>query len=188
MNITRLLLFIPLLAGCAPHALRIQSDVVVQPDALRLAQVMVVATRDDIVRAEAYEAILTAGVPDEDLSDGSVVLARVYCCGGISQNLSEEFQHRTMLLVPKGMKVGLGDIVELRVGRPPREGDGGKLNTVTRLVQAVDEQERRSREKSETCWWDPKDDRLWLRVLYCDWMPTEGWKKQEGSYPAWFKP
>jgi len=38
------------------------------------------------------------------------------------------------------------------------------------------------------CWWDPKNDELWLRVLYCDWMPNEGWIKQNGINPAWFKP
>jgi len=26
------------------------------------------------------------------------------------------------------------------------------------------------------------------RVLYCDWMPGEGWIEQGGIYKAWFKP
>ena len=86
-----------------------------------------------------------------------------------------------MLYVPKGLNVALDDIVEVRVGRPPEKGDAGLLNIVTRIVQ-------RYEAGKEDCWWDPKNDRLWLRVLYCDWMPREGWIEQGGLDPAWYKP
>jgi hypothetical protein len=86
-----------------------------------------------------------------------------------------------MVYIPKGLKVDIGDIVEVRVGRSPKSGEAGLLHTVTRVVQKY-------KEKGEMCWWDPRDDRLWLRVLYCDWMQKEGWIKQGGTKPAWFKP
>ena len=167
--------------------LRIQSDIV-PVGSLRVAEVVSIGTREDILKAEAYKAIITAGVADSELVDGSIVMARVFCCGGLSESLSEERIHALMLLVPKGLKVMKGDLVEVKVGRPPEKGDGGILNTVTRVVQGYEERVQKSKEYSDTCWWDPKDNRLWLRVLYCNWMPKDGWIKQGGTYPAWYLP
>jgi hypothetical protein len=181
LRITTLVLsLLPVLAGCS-KPLRIQSDFV-PPGSLRVAQVTMFAQREDILKSEAlYKSIIAAGVADSDLVDGSVVVARIYCCGGISKELSSEVSNSLVLYVPKEIKVGLGDFVEVKVGRPPKNGDKGSLNTVTRVVAKY-------KEKPETCWWDPKDDRLWLRVIYCDWMGKEGWHKQGGVNPAWFKP
>jgi hypothetical protein len=159
---------------------RIQSDAV-PAGSLRVAQVTAIANREDILKMEAYKDIVGAGVADSDLVDGSVVMARIYCCGGITKELSSEFVNRRMLYVPKDIKVGSGDFVEVRVGRPPERGDGGRLNTVTRVVAKYGD-------KPESCWWEPRDEKLWLRTPYCEWMSKEGWVKQGGVNPAWFKP
>ena len=169
-----------MLTACSSPPLRIQSGDV-PAASLRVAQVIAVANRQDIVNTEAYKAIIAAGVADADIQDGSVVMMRIYCCGGMSQELSSEFVHRKMAYVPKGMKLEPGDFVEIKVGRPPERGDGGRLNTVIRVVGT-------RTDSRESCWWEPKNDKLWLRVPYCDWMPAEGWVKQGGLNPAWFKP
>ncbi|WP_199385460.1 hypothetical protein [Geomesophilobacter sediminis] len=142
---------------------------------------MVLGKRAEIVQAKPlYDAILADGIRDSEIVDGSVVMARIFCCGGMTDNLSSEKVNSLILYVPKEVTVGRGDIVEVRVGRPPEKGDAGKVHLVTRVVQKYGGNEER-------CWWDPKDDRLWLRVIYCDWMPNEGWIKQGGTNPAWYK-
>jgi len=162
-----------LLMGCATH-LRVHSDISkLPPGSLRLAQVMDNdVTRADIVEAkEIYDALIASGIKDSDIADNSVVLARIFCCGG-----KNETYNATMLFVPPGIKPSVGDLVEVRVGRDPEDGDAGLVNVVTRVVP------------KDGCWWDPKNDRLWVRILYCEWMPKDGWIKQEGISPAWHKP
>jgi hypothetical protein len=170
-----------LLSACSSPPPRIQSDDLPE-GSLRVAQIVAVAKREDILKLkETYTAILAAGIADSDLQSGSVVVARIYCCGGISETLSSEYVNRKMLYVPKGIKAAIGDFVEVRVGRPPLNDDGGRLNAVTRVVaQAGDSPER--------CWWEPRNPSLWLRYPYCAWMPREGWVKQGGTSPAWYKP
>jgi hypothetical protein len=177
---TLVFLLVLFVAACSTPPLRIHSDEV-PAGSLRVAQVVAIAQREDILKLEAYKGIIAAGVADSDLTDGSVVMARIYCCGGPTKETSAEYANRRMLYVPKELRVGLGDFVEIRVGRPPEHGDGGRLNTVTRVVAKDGDQ-------PERCWWDPKNDKLWLRFPYCDWMPKEGWVKQGGISPAWFKP
>jgi hypothetical protein len=128
-----------------------------------------------------YKSIIAAGIVDSDVVDGSVVVVRIYCCGGMSSELSAEYADRRFLYVPKAIRVGLGDFVESKVGRSPERGDSGLLNTVTRVVA-------KQGDNPESCWWDPKNPKLWLRVPYCEWMPKEGWVKQGGMSPAWYKP
>jgi hypothetical protein len=185
-----LLIFLMLiLVGCIAYPLRIQHDVV-PAESLHAAEVIYVATRNDILKAEAYKAIITAGVNDSELVDGSIVMGRVYCCGGISVSISEERIHAVMVYVPKGLKVKNGDFIEFKVGCPPTsvKEDVGLLNTVTRVIKTREELIREYNDPSETCWWDPRDERLWLRVIYCKWMPKEGWIEQRGSYRTWYKP
>ena len=167
-------------AACSTPPLRIQSDDV-PSGSLRVAQVMAIAKRQEILGSDTYREIIAAGIADADINDGSVVIARIYCCGGITKELSSERLSARILYVPQGKKVESGDFVEVKVGRPPEHGDGGRLNTVTRVVAKYGD-------KPEVCWWEPRDPRLWLRYPYCEWMPREGWVKQEGISPAWFKP
>lgn len=177
-SLALLLLF--LVTACSAPLLRIQSDDV-PAGSLRVAQITAVAKREDILKLEAYTDIIAAGVADSDLEDGSVAMARIYCCGGVTKEFSSEYVSRRMLYVPKGIGAAVGDFVEVKVGGPPEHGDGGRLNTVTRVVAKYGE-------KPESCWWEPRDERLWLRFPYCEWMPKEGWVKQGGINPAWFKP
>jgi hypothetical protein len=169
------------LAACSTPSLRIQSDFV-PAKSLRLAQVTAIGTRDVIIQAKpTYDAVISAGIPDSEIVDGSVALARIYCCGGVTRELSSEELNARMVYIPRGLNVAPGDIVEVKVGNPPENGRPGSLNIVTRVVQKYGSDDA-------NCWWDPKNDRLWLRVLYCSWMPSEGWVKQGGIDPAWFKP
>jgi hypothetical protein len=149
---------------------------------LHLSQVIAVATRDQIVKMkQLYEAVKTMQVDDADITDGRVVAARIFCCGGLTKESSSEVRNSLFLYVPKGMDVGLGDIVELRVGHVAEGGQPALMNAITRVVQ-------KSGNDDGACWWDPKNESLWQRVLYCEWMPKEGWIKQGGMGPAWFKP
>ena len=168
-----------MLAACTAP-LRIQSDSV-PPGSLRLAQVTAQAKRAEILELKDLMAALrNAGVKDEDIVDGSVVMARIYCCGGATLESSAEVVNARMMYVPKGMTVGLADVVEVRTALSVGGGDTGTLNTVTRVVQRYGE--------DGPCRWDPDDESLWMRVIYCDWMPKEGWTRQDGLNPAWFKP
>lgn len=175
------LLLCVLLVSCSAQPLRIQTSFV-PPGSLRLAQIMAFGKRDDVVQSKAMlSSIIASGVTDADIQDGSIALARIYCCGGMTDSLSSEKFNALALYVPKELGAKRGDIVELRAGRPSNNGDSGIANMATRVVQRLGEGQ-------ESCWWDPKNDRLWLRVLYCSWMPAEGWVKQDGNSPAWYKP
>jgi hypothetical protein len=176
INTLCLLLLLP---GCAFASL-IHSDLV-PADSLRVAQITDIATREEILQPEEallLKTIRAAGIDDSDL--GSVAFSRIYCCGGITREMSAEYQERRLVYIPKNIKVELGDFVEIKVGREPINGNGGRLNTVTRVVA-------RKSDNTETCWWDPRDDKLWLRVVQCEWMPKEGWVRQGGASPAWYK-
>ena len=165
------------LSSCTSKSLRIHSDEI-PPNSLRLAQVVTIPNRSDIIqRKSIYDAIIANGISDTEIVDGSVIQARVWCCGGMTKSSSPEIGRSKIIFVPKGIHVNLGDIVEVRSGTPVSK----KMNIVTRVVQ-------KTNENKGHCWWDPKDNRLWLRVLYCDWMPREGWIKQGGMSPAWYKP
>jgi len=148
---------------------------------LHLGQVTAAAKTEQIMKMKPlYEAVKTTGIDDADIVDGTVVAVRIYCCGGLTKESSSEVRNSLFLYVPKGMGVDIGDTVEFRVGHVAEGGKSAVMNTVTRIVQ-------KSGKDDGACWWDPKNDKLWLRVLYCEWMPKEGWTKQEGISPAWFK-
>ena len=176
LRITVSLCSLFLVSGCGTGPHRYYSDVV-PADSLRVAQVSHLFARADFVSpsaAEGYKTIRAAGIADSDLVDGSMVQVRLFCCGGPDQGT-------LIVYVPKPLKVESGDFVEIKVGRLPAKDDAPRLNTVTRVVG-------NQADKPESCWWDPRNDRLWQRVTYCDWMEKEGWVKQGGTTPAWFKP
>lgn len=54
-----------------------------------------------------------------------------------------------MVFVPKELKVAIGDLVEVKTGRPPEKGDAGLLNKVTRVIE-------KNGTEDGKCWWDPK--------------------------------
>jgi hypothetical protein len=163
-----------LLTSCATNTLNIQSDFLPE-GSLRVALVIYVATQKEIVESKpVHDALLSSGIKDSEIKDGSVVMGRVFCCGN-------PFSTDMMLHVPPQIGVLKGDVVEVRSGRPPGKDDSGRLNTVTRVRQ-------KSGDGAATCGWVPPNPRLWARVIYCDWMPGEGWIEQDGINKAWFKP
>lgn len=139
----------------------------------RLAQVTAVATRQEM--GVQYENLIaSAGMRDADPCNGRFAKGIVYCCGG--PNLSIWF------CVPSGMDLDPGDLVEVTMGRQPKDGSPGRVNIATQV--------RHKKADAEShCRWDPPGDRLWMRTLYCDWMTQEGWVQTEhwGS-KTWLKP
>lgn len=164
-----------LLSSCA-STLRIQTDFLPE-GSLRMAQVTHIGTQKQVVEFKPlYDALLASGIKDSEIKDGTVAWARVFCCGN-----PLEAEQEIMLYVPPQLGVSQGDIVEVKSGRPPVKGDSGRLNTVMRIRQEFGK-------GVASCNWIPPDPRLWARVIYCDWMPSEGWVEQGGINSAWFKP
>ena len=57
----------------------------------------------------------------------------------------------------------------------------GTINTATRVRQRKDA-------SNPQCRWVPDNEKLWMRVLYCDWMEAEGWVEKKGFESTWLKP
>ena|SRR5215471_9831369 len=148
----------------------------IQAGALRMAEVVGVAAKAQIRGGWTYEVLVRSGVNPSQIQDGSLAGARVYCCGG-----PNEEETAILFYVPNGMSVEAGDIVEVRMGRQPDNGDPGAVNTLAQIRQKRDAKER-------PCRWVPPNPRLWVRMLYCDWMPQEGWVERTGMWKAWYKP
>ena len=147
-------------------------------DYLRLGQIVRLGTKTEIEEAQKlYNLLLDSGVNKTEIRDGTVGLARIFCCGG-----PNEAKTALEIYIPSGINPEIGDIVEIKAGRPPKSDDIGKLNTVTIIRQKSDD-------KKGTCRWDPPDERLWVRVLRCDWMESEGWSYERHSMMStWVKP
>ena len=146
---------------------------------LRLAEVVALATRQEIDENKPlYQALRDADIPESEITDGSVGMGRVFCCGG-----RNELETAIWFYIPRNIDVEINDIVEVWSGKEVRQGDTAPSypNTVTRIV------EKPSYGK-QTCRWLPDDPRLWVRVLYCDGLETAGWTRQSGLYPVWIKP
>jgi hypothetical protein len=73
-----------------------------------------------------------------------------------------------------------GDIVEIRMGRASSKNGLGKVNVLIDIRQQKEA-------PASHCSWDPPQDFLWRRVLYCDWMRKEGWTLKKGAYNTWLK-
>jgi hypothetical protein len=149
-----------------------------QAGALRLAQVMTTATREEILKLTVQrEHLLASGLQDSDFKDGSLAMGRVFCC-----HPSLEEGMAIWFYVPPDMPVQPGDIVVVRMGREATKKDpSSKVNTLVEVREKKDAPNSR-------CSWDPPKDYLWRRVLYCDWMPAEGWTLKKGAYTTWLKP
>src|SRR5215831_1051779 len=144
---------------------------------LRLTQIMAVATRDDILKSgESLQHLLASGLKDSDLRDGSLAMGRIYCC-----HPSTEQGTAIWFYVPPDVPVNPGDLVIVRMGRKASKKDPGAVNT------AIQVREKKDTPNSQ-CSWDPQDEKMWTRVLYCSWMPAEGWKLNNGLHKTWIKP
>ena len=163
------------LTSCAT-ASRIYPPVPEETGALRVAEVMQFAQRQQIVSSGIhYERILASGIRDADLRDRSLAVGRVYCCGGPAETRNAPFFY-----IPNDVSVELGDIVEIRMGRQPDQNDPGLVNTVVRV--------RHKGIAQSPCRWVPEREGLWMRVLYCDWMEKEGWVERGGMWKTWLRP
>lgn len=83
------------------------------------------------------------------------------------------------------MTTALGDVVEVSVGYVPskkerKRGATGRVNRAVAVRDNIDAD-------VGACRWDPPNDALWMRVLYCDWMLGEGWERRGGLLPGWYK-
>ena len=143
---------------------------------LRLAEVMSIATRQDIIQSGVhYQHLLASGIPDAALVDGSLGDGKIYCCGG-----PNETGYSVWFYVPSDLKIEVGDIVEIRMGRQARGSDKGTVNVATRVRE-------KHAAPNPSCRWDPPNDKLWARILYCDWMEEEGWTLTKGLNKTWLK-
>lgn len=144
--------------------------------ALRLAQVIDIASRQDILKlTEQRQHLLDSGLKDSDFQDGSLAMGRVYCC-----HASTDEGTAMWFYVPPDAPVQVGDIVVVRMGHESTKKDPG---TVNRLIEVREKKDA----PNSRCSWDPPKDFLWRRVLYCDWMPAEGWTLKTGAYKTWLK-
>ena len=174
-------LLAPLASSCASTAIMPIHPVWVPDDSHRLVEVVHIGTKEEIVgnRKEIYDQLLASGIPEQDIGDGSVAVGFVFCCG---KRLAQAT--RNLFYVPKDLHVELGDVVEIKSGRLPRDGNPGTVNRAVKVRQKVDA-------TVGVCRWDPPDQKL-EQVLYCEWMPTEGWTFEPNRIPlgatqSWIK-
>lgn len=151
----------------------------VESYSLRLAEVVYVGDRSEYEKnPELMSFLKDFGITDSEITDGSVVVGRTYCCGG-----PNEKKTAIWIYVPKPLKLEIGDIVEVWSGEPLIKGDKPKTmpNTAVRVRQ-------KSTDQNKECKWFPENPDLWVRYLYCDWMEEEGWVQQEEKlWPCWIK-
>jgi hypothetical protein len=127
-----------------------------------LVMVAQLASRDETLATGDHGALgllKSQGIRPEEIRDGTVAVGIVYCCGG---KISKET--RLMFYSPPEIQLAVGDVAEMEFGRKPdkKHQDRGKLNKVVAVRESFEDE-------SGACRWDPEDDKLWMRVLYCDW-------------------
>jgi hypothetical protein len=172
-------LFIMVLVTCAVSSAgtsRLYPPSKDESGTLRLAQVVDIGTREQILGLGAnLQHLLASGLKDSDLKDGSVADGRIYCC-----HPSTEQGTAMMFYVPPDVPVEVGDIVEVRMGREATKKEPGAVNVVVQV------REKKGAPDSQ-CPWDPPNNTMWTRVLFCKWMPTEGWTLKNGLHKTWLK-
>jgi hypothetical protein len=147
-----------------------------QAGALRLSQIMQLATREEILKlTSSRQLLLASGLKDSDFKDGSLAMGRVYCC-----HQSTEEGTAVWFYVPHDVPVKPGDIVAIRMGHESTKNNPGVVN------MAVEVREKEGAPDAK-CSWDPPNDRLWRRMLYCTWMPAEGWTRTKGAWATWLR-
>lgn len=143
---------------------------------LLLGQAMYVGTRQEIVESGShYQFLLGTGIPDQDITDGRLVVARLYCCGG---RISED--QAIWAYVPPSISVYAEDLLEIRMGHVPKEADPGVVNTVTAVRQKAG--------IDGPCRWQPDNPSLWMRVVYCDGLEQQGWLQRGKLRKVWYLP
>jgi len=143
---------------------------------LRVTQILHLATREEILGLRAsLQLLFASGLKDSDLKDGSLAIGRIYCC-----HQKTEEGTAIWFYVPPDVPAELGEIVVVRMGRESTKTDPGAVNAM------VEVREKKDAADSQ-CSWDPPNNTYWTRVLYCKWMPEEGWTLKKGLYKTWLK-
>ncbi len=153
----------------------------IPPGSLRLVEVKQFFMRSDVVNEKkAYSSLLKLGIQDEEIVDGRFGMGTIYCCGGTAEGPT-----RQIFYIPNEMigQVKVSDMVEIRNGMKPVKGhERTEVNTLLRIVQRADAND-------STVRWVPNNPRLWMRVLYADWMEKEGWIELKKAIDhTWYKP
>jgi len=176
-----ILLVTLLFTGCGTkNAIRLYHSDDIPHKSHQLAEVMALGSRADILsRPVYYQAALSAGLADRDIRDGSIGIGRVYCCGGEG---TPEMKLAASFYIPPEHHVEVGDVVEFRVGKVPEDNRPGELNTVVKV------RHKKGMESGACRWLPDTPPGLWMRVIYCDWMESEGWRKGGSFQPEWYKP
>jgi hypothetical protein len=144
---------------------------------LVLGQAMYVGTRREIVESgEHYRFLLSTGIADADITDGRMAVIQLYCCGG---KISAD--QAIWAYVPPDVNVEPQQILEVRMGRVPREGDPGVVNAVTVIRQ-------QATDSSGPCRWEPDNPSLWMRVVHCDGLEQQGWVQRGKWRKLWYRP
>jgi hypothetical protein len=126
---------------------------------LRLVQDIQLATREEILKlGTQLEHLHASGVKDPDVKDGSVVMARIYCC-----HPSTDVGTAIWFYVPPGLQVLVGDLVVVQMGRKATKKDPGTVNV------AVEVREHKDSLNSQ-CSWNPPDNTKVAKaaLLYLD--------------------
>ena len=150
----------------------------VPEDSLRVGEVIYILTHKISQNDDIYQTLLSTGLSDSEIKDGTLAVARVFCCGG-----PNEGHTAIWFFAPAEIAVEINDIVEIWSGKEVKEGEsrkGSKPNTATRV------REKRTSSRKQ-CRWVPENEWLWARVIYCDWMEEEGWVQQTGLFHVWIK-
>lgn len=145
---------------------------------LILGQVVVVGTRQEIVNDAKmhYDFLLNTGIPDAEITDGSVVVVMLYCCGGKISEVQSIWAY-----APPGLNLATEDFVEVRMGRAPGKADPGVVNRINAVRQ-------RKADGGDTCRWLPEESYLWMRLVECGDMAAEGWLQRGKVRKLWYKP
>ena len=168
----RWLVPVGVIAACVLSACSTSAGRLGEPGTLHAAQVVEVLNRADILASRGiHQSLNNSGVSDSAIADGSVVIVRTLCCGPPST------ANPHGVLNPQRLTVSVGDVVEFAIP------GGSSVNTLTRVLQKADD-------TTNECWWEPRNDLLWRRVMFCSWMPQQGWVQQTGErlVIGWYKP
>jgi hypothetical protein len=157
---------------------------------LRVVELMVTESCEDASESHPIsQACMESGITLAEFRAGSFARGRIYCCGG-----STEVRNTLLVFVPATVDARVGDVIEVRMGRAPsKDGAPGIVNTASRVRDPADDGRIPQWGvdgdwTGRSCRWVPENDSLWGRLLYCDWMPEEGWIEYDGFWGAWIKP
>jgi hypothetical protein len=158
--------------------------------ALRVVELMMMDSCEDAPESHPIsQACMESGITPAEFRAGSLARGRNYCCGG-----STEVENTLLFFMPATVDARVGDVVEVRMGRAPSKDNApGIINIATRVRdRAPDGRTPKwgidGDWTGRSCRWVPENDALWGRLLYCDWMPDEGWIEYDGFWGAWIQP